>query len=395
MSSSLTGSDFLVYLTQQATQGQVDSNPVFTKYRRTGGKPEKQPGYTNSNEVVTGRQAQRQILDDLNYEYTLEAELTQEKRDFIANALFGTYTTAVGISANNTIAFNSTSNQITDTGATGSLFDNVNVGQWIFVTGSTNDENNIAYYVTGKPDADTLQCQNVPQTVAEGDPITIGGQMVRSADDRNFLTVQRRVTNTSQPDNFDFTTQLDAFIGQWTLTVPPTGIVTNSFAIQATQQLPGLDSIPGQTDLAEDTSNPISAVTDVLGIYLNYEQVDADLTEMSVDFNSNLTAVDQAGFLGAKCISPKTVTCSGTLNAIETLDNPLRMQLLYENSTAFSLSVLVQWTDGRKMVVTMHNCLYTAGSQPDGADDDALFQGTYTAQKDNTFNTTVQVDVNW
>jgi len=395
MSNSLVGSDFSVYLTQQTNQGEVNPNPVFTKFRRTGGKTEKQPGFTNSNEVITGRQAQRQILDDLNYEYTLEAELTQEKKDFLSNALFGTYTTAINISANSTIAFDSTTNQITDTGATGSLFGNVNVGQWVFVTGSSDEQNNIPYYVTAKPDSDTLQCQNVPVTVAAGDSITITGQMLRSADDREYLTVQRRVKNTTSTNDLDYTTQIDAFIGQWILTLPPNGIVTTSFGIQATQQLPGLLAIPGQTDNAEDASNPISAVTDVLGIYFNYDQVDVDLTEMSVDFNSNLSAIDQAGFLGAKCISPKTVTCSGTLNGIEQIDNPLRLQQLYENSTAFALSALFKWTDGRQMVVTMHNCLFTAGSQPDGADDDALFQGTYTAQKDNTFNTTVQIDVSW
>lgn len=396
MANSLNGTDFSVGITQQAAQGSVDASPVFTPYRRTSGKPEKTVGFTNSNEVVTGRQAQKQILDTIAYEYTLEGELTQEKKAFLRNALFSDTHSPVAITANTNLAFDSTLNEITDAGASGILFTNVKVGQWIFVTGSSNPDLNIRYYVTDKPDSDTLSVVNVPATLGAGDAITIVGTMLRSADTTSLVTLQKTVTNTSAvADDLDYITQIDALIGQLVLTLPPTGIVTTTLGVTAAEQLAGVLKISGQSYASEDTSIPISAVTDTDGIYLNYVQADADLTEMTVDFNSNLSSINQAGNLGAKCVVPKTVTCTGTLNAIEKTDNPLRFQTLYENATRFSLSTAFIWSDGREMVVTMHQCVFTDGSQPDGAEDDALFNGTYAAEKDDVFGTTLQIDTNW
>ena len=395
MANSLVGSDFGVGITQQATQGSVDANPEFVTFRRTSGKPEKVVGYTTSNEVVTGRQAQKQLIDTVTLEYTLEGELTQEKKEFLTNALFAETLTPVNISGSTNIAFDATANEITDAGASGSLFDDVNVGQWLFVTGSSNAALNIRYYVTAKPDADTLSVVDVPVTLGAGDAVTIKGTMIRSGDTTSLLSMQKTVTDTTAVGDKAYITQIDALIGQFILTLPPTGIVTTSYGITAGQQLDGDEAISGQSYATEDTSNVISAVTDTDGIYLNYVQADADLTEMTIDFNSNLSSIPQAGRLGAKYVAPKTVTCGGTLNAVEADDNPLRFQTYLENSTRFALSVAFTWPDGRQLVATQHQCLFTSGSQADGAEDDSLFNGTYAAEKDSTFGTTLQIDTSW
>ena len=394
MSGALKSSASSVHITPQDVIGVINTNPEWSEVRRTDGRITQQNTTEKSSEIKGSLQGQKNILTDVTYNNTLSTEVQQNMLVFARSILMdnGGFT-PVNLTAS-TIDFNSSTDQITDSGGG---FTDIATGQWIFVTGATDDGLNRPYYVTNKIDANTLQCAEVPfDEIGGGASITIQGTMLRSGKTKYLMSVQGRDTHTGATNDLDYKTQIDTIVDALSFTVPETGILTGSADVISATQLPGLEPIAGQTDAAQDTSDVLGAA---VGIEWYPEQIqyqNSDLrtfTNIGIDITRNSGTQPGAGKLGALCVEQDVVNITGALTSLRKAADPAVEENKFDNQTRFSMSVLFKWNDGKYLMMTMREMMYTDGSVPSANGDFANFDGTYDAEEDS-FGTTIQFDTN-
>lgn len=397
-SRPVKGKDFSVYLSKQANCGVVNPNPVFDQVRRVSGKPEIAPTYTTSNEVTLNRQPRDQVLDNIDFNAALEFEVSQWMVKYLEEPLFGAFSGLTNIAGDATIAFDSVGNQVTT--STGGLFANVLPGSFIFIEGSPANSGSL--YVASKPDDETLNI-TAGQIVAdepEGAAITLKQNTLRNADVYNLLTVQKRTATTTTPI---YQTFIDSVTDGLTLTIGRSGIMTAAFNALIPTLLPGQTEVTGQTDNATPTDKVVSNVSGLDSfIYVDYEKVNADVAEMTIELSNESAATQQAGKLGAAVIAEGDApTITGSISTIQFRDDPLEEENKLIAGTRFALTVPIQFNDsagapsGNFMYVTLHEVLYTEGSQPDAFGDLAEFQGSYACETDPTLGFAMSIDLNF
>ena len=391
MANALKASASDIFITTQAVKGTIDSNPEFTRTRRTDGRISQQNTFEKSAEIKSNLQGAQNTLTNVEFNNEISVEVTQNINQFIPSILMDNGdATPVSVTAS-TISFDDTANTIADSG---SGFGDVEDGQWIFVTGAADSTLNIAYYVVTATSA-LLTCSEVGADEAAGASVTVEGTMLRSGNTESLLTVQGRDTHTGATNDIDYKTQFDTIVDTLNITTPSSGIMTGSATLISASQNNGVEPISGQTDAADDTSNPLGSANGYNGFFPDQAtEVDKTFTDISFDIVRNSGTQDAAGTLGALCVEQDIIGITGTLTSIRKADDPAVEETKYDNSTRFSMSFIYQWDDDKQMVITMRNMVYTDGSIASSAGDFANFAGTYDAEEDS-FGTTIQFDLNF
>lgn len=391
MSDALKASASDIYITTQEVKGTIDATPEFTRNRRTDGRISQQNTFEKSAEIKSNLQGQQNTLTDVEYNNEISVEVTQNIKQFIPSVLMDNGDATPASVTASTISFDATGDTIDDSG---SGFGDVEDGQWVFVTGATDPTLNIPYYVVTATAA-SLTCANVPADEAAAASITVEGTMLRSGNTTSLLSIQGRDIHTGATNDLDYKTQIDAIVDALNITTPASGIMTGSATLIAATQLAGLEPISGQTDAADDTSNPLGSANGYSGFFPDQvAEVDKTFVDISFDIVRNTGTQNAAGKLGALCVEQDVIGITGTLTSIRKADDPAVEESKFDNSQRFSMSFSYQWDDGNKMVITMRNMLYTDGSIPSASGDFANFAGTYDAEEDS-FGTTIQFDFNF
>lgn len=389
MSCALKASSAELFITEQAVEGQVDANPVWDKARRTDGRVTQQNSFEKSSELKQNLQGQKNTLTDVAFNNTFSIEITQNVMLFARSVLMNNTETPVSVTAS-TIAFDATGNKITDSG---NGFTDVVTGQWLFVSGATNTELDGAYYVTNKVNNGELDVVSVVADEAAGASITVEGTMLRSGNTPQLLSVQGRDPHTGATNDTDYKTQIDAVVEALSIAVPETGLLTGSSNLIAATQLPTLEPIAGQTDNPTDDSDVLGSAMDFMGFFPDQVQGENNFTDVGIDIIRNTGTQSAAGKLGAKCVAQDVIGVTGSLTSIRKAADPAAEEGKYDNSQRFSMSFGFEWPDGKYLIVTMRQMIYTDGSIASASPEFANFAGTYDAEEDS-FGTTIQFDTN-
>ena len=116
-------------------------------------------------------------------------------------------------------------------------------------------------------------------------------------------------------------------------------------------------------------------------------------SDVTIDIARNTGTQNAAGKLGALCVAQDVIGITGTLTSIRKASDPAAEEGKYDNSTRFSMSFGYEWPDGKMLMITMRQMVYTDGSIASASGDFANFAGTYDAEEDS-LGTTIQFDTN-
>lgn len=377
MARLLSGNDYSVHLSKQTAKGAIDSNPAFDAFRRTEGKARKNTTYVQSAEVKTNRQARQNVTDATTFAAELGFEANEQTIKYMIDAIQGTEATATVTDTD--IAADA--NGFTD--AAGSGFANMSVGDYIFVSGFADTTINRVYRISVKNSDGDIETQPAPPaTESAGASVTIQTRKTVSASTIPYYTIQTRVVDESKAGNTDYQTFYDGQFNTASFEVGESGIITGTLAMVAEALTAGTAAISGQTDNSADSSEVLSAVNDVVRIWVDNVDSNCTVKSMGFEFSNNLQEDRAAGCEGSQYANGE-ITLSGALAARLPIDNSQVWRDRYNNGTNVALALEIDHGSNKYTVIEIPQAVITEHEIADGSNVVANSEMTYTAEEDS------------
>lgn len=384
----LSGNDFGVYLSEQTAKGAIDASPVFTPFRRTEGKARQNVSYVQSSEVKTNRQARENVKDNSSFAADLSVEFTKQTVDYLIKAIQGTEATVTATAA--TIA--SDANGFV--ASTGTPFSGMAVGDYLFVSGYADTTLNRNYRITAVNSSLDIEVSPVPTAVeAEGASVTFTSQKTSSASTIPYYTVQTRMVDTSKAADTDYQTFYDGQINSASFEIGESGMITGALAMVAEALTAGTAAISGQTDATADSSSVLSAVNDVVRVWVDNADSVCTVKSAGFEFSNNMQEDRAAGCEGATYANGD-MTLSGALAARLPVDVSTAYRDRYTAGTNIALAFELDHGSGDYTIIEVPQAVITEHEIPDGSGVVANSEMTYTAEEDSRGYTCV-VYRNW
>lgn len=242
-----------------------------------------------------------------------------------------TFGTAAGVTAATTVAFVPSGNKITHSGAG---FTNIQVGQWIKVSGAvaTAGANNGYYKVTAKASASEITVAGKTViTEAAGPAITIKGAFLK-----NGTTDQSFLIEVERADVVIFKYFTGMRVGQAQFTFAPNALVTGSFSFVGKQMFVATATKGDGSPTAAATTRSMNAVDNIKGVYKDGSLSTLYFTNFSFSISSGLRPKNAIGNLAAVGIGSGTVQLTVNLEAYLE-DNTLLTEYLAFTQTGFTI----------------------------------------------------------
>ena len=386
---SLNGNDIGVWYKEQTTKGTVPATPDFTQIRRTGGHVDEAIAFVQSEEVKTNRQGKMNIVDTNDIAFELSAETTEQTILFLQAALQNTEnvaTVTASTISSDADGFN---------GSGGSEFADFESGDYIFVSGFTNTDLNRTYKITAKAgDGDITTSPAPVAVVAAGDSVTIDCNKTVSGSSQRYFLLQNRVVDKSQVGEIAYQSYYDQQVGGMTVEIGESGIIGNTvnFAGDSESKVAGLASISGQTDNAADSSDVLSATNNVVTFWVDSATENCVIKSLSLEISNNLQD-DAAAGCGTERVNGD-FTATASIVARNRIDDSLRWDTLYKNSTTIQTAVELDHGSGKYTVIEIGKGRITEHTYPDGANTVANSEITVAAEEDSR-GITVAIYRNW
>lgn len=353
---ALNANDISVFITPQTTKGALNVSPVFDYVRRLSGKPKRAIAYTESGEIKTNQQGKSQIKDTKTYTTEIASEITQQTKDYLIAALNCEQ-------EDNTITG-------TDIEITAGGFDapghTISEGEYFFVTGATDTDNNRAYYVTDVT-GDVITTSPSPATTeSTGASITLASMKAQSGTSQYYFGIQERLVDLSAVGDINYRTYFDSQFNSLTFEIPETGICTSTGSLVSEVPVAGSLLIAGQTDAARDQSDVVSAINNVKRFWVDGVDSNCEVKSMTLEIANNLqedrgAGCERVGYGG------RAFAATGTLVTRALISDSRKWQLKYENGTRVNFSVEIEWPDGKSMIVVIEQAPMTEHDMPSEA----------------------------
>ena len=177
------------------------------------------------------------------------------------------------------------------------------------------------------------------------------------------------------------------------ITIEKTGIVTGSSEFKITSPLSGTGAVSGQTDLAKDASDVASALNNVDRLYVDGDNTGCVASTLGVEFANNYASDDGGAGGCPENFGRGTITLSGSLAAKTDDEETDLWKSRNKNGSRHALASLVNWPDGRWMVVEITRAVISSHEYS----GDEVVENTmeYTAEGDSVTGATIQVFRNW
>jgi hypothetical protein len=384
------GKDFSVFVSEQTAKGAINANPVFTKYRRTGGTVKKAISFTEDPTVQNDFQGLEQIKESVEMSAELAATVSKQTVVEAIRALFGTEAAITVTGANlaaTATGFTSASN----------AFTGLSVGDGIWVSGFANALNN-GFYIIATASAGTITTTVAPAaTAAAGPSITIATRKTVNADAPTYVTAQERRTDTSKVGNVAYRTMFDGLLNSLSIEIPETGLLTSTSNYVFEKEVDGFDVVSGQSDAAELTDRSISAVkgatASVVGFYENGLPITCIQKTMTAEINNNLVK-DEAAACNALYFRDQP-TFSGSMTMRTYTDNSRKWIDAMELETRKEFAVRVQHGGGHETYLVFYQCVITEASEPNENNAIANAELSFVAERDSALGVTVGLFRNW
>lgn len=346
---SLNANDISVYTSIQTNKGELDTNPAFDQVRRTSGTTKRSISYTESSEVKTTQQGKQQIQDTKSYPSELASEATQQTKDFL---IAGIHAEQVDNTVTQTdIAATATGFTIPGTALA--------AGEFIFVTGLTNADDNRAYYIESVVgDAVTTSPAPAVQEIA-GASITVTSKKATSGTSRYYFGIQERMVDLSVAGDISYRTYVDGQVNSITFEVPESGICTSTANFLSETPIAGDAAISGQTDNARDQSDVVSAVNNIKRFWVDGNDSLCEVKSMTLEVNNNLQEDRSAG-CDAVRNEGRSFAATGSVVTRSLISDSRKWQEYYENGTRVNIAVEIEWPDdGHQMIVVVEQGVIT------------------------------------
>jgi hypothetical protein len=383
----IVGGDWRFYLSEQTAKGAINTSPVFSPVRRTSGRFKKSISYTQSSEVSLDFKAVKQIQDTKELLAEVSTEATKQTIGFLLAAIHGTESvvtvTGTGIAA--------TASGLTDSG---NGFTNLAVGDFIFVTGFANALNNRTYRVSAKASNGSISTYPAPAATASAGPsITIATRKTYNANTPTYYAGQNRVIDDTASGDINYDTPFDGLINQQTLEVGETGVITSTISMMFEKDSEAETAISGQTDAAQLTDDPLSAVQNVANWYFDNVAALCVVKSANITVNNNYQTDQAAGCTPRMSRGQFEVTMDGASRS--TIANSMSVRDLYYAGTRVAFGVEFDHGGGHKTVIHLPQVVLTEWDMEDG--QNAISADTFSAaaEKSTALGYTIAVFRNW
>jgi hypothetical protein len=255
----------------------------------------------------------------------------------------------------------------------GSGFGDINIGQWVRVSGAAAANNGIYKVTAAAAGAITVENPSGTSQTA-GDSITVaqGEQIVNGVALRTFA-FEKTFT--------DLTNKLAQYFGMavntFGLTVRDGELITGSFGFLGKKEQSDTSSF-ASTTTAAPTPDTMSAVDDVFSIVEN--NTEHDISEFTLNLNNNLRARTKVGSLGPFGLGSGRIDLTGTLVAYLANETLIDKFLNWTNT---ALAIKLRDTAGNDYVIDLPNVKFTAGRRvAGGQNQDFMAELSWTAIRD-------------
>ena len=373
----LSGNDYSVYLSKQTAKGAIDASPVFTPLRRTEGKARKNVSYVQSGEVKTNRQARQNVKDSIDFQAEVSFEMTEQTVKYLIDAVQGVEVASTDTSA--TIA--SDADGFVD--STGTAFAGMAVGDYIFMSGFADTDLNIAYKITTYTSNQDIITSPAPASVeAEGATVTVTSNRTTSGSTIPYYAIQTRVVDNSAAGSIDYQTFYDGQFNTSSFEMGKSGIMTGSFALTAEALTVGNAVIASQSDAAADTSDVLSAINNVVKVWIDGADSVCTIKSAGFEFSNNLQEDRAAGCEGAQYANGD-MTLSGALAARLPIATSQVWRDKYINNTNVALAIEINHASGKNTIIEIPQAVITEHEIADGSNVVANSEMTYVAEEDS------------
>ena len=386
----LRGSDFNVGISVQTDKGIIDTNPVFTPYRRTEGVTTKTVNYTEDPTVNNGMQGLEQILESKDLGAEISSSFSKQTVDLIIQAL---HAPEVLIA----IAESDISSTATGFDTVAGDFSSLEVGDGIWIDGFADTDINGFYIVS------TVSALSITTTVAPADiesagaSVTIDTSRYWNADAACYNTIQTRATDRSAVGEVNHHTIYDALLSTLSVEIGDVGIVTNSATFVASQEVAGSAEIAGQTYTPPLTDRSVTSVKGgnaaVKDFYVNGDSATCVVKSLSFEINNNHEK-DESAACDALYVRGQP-TFSGSAVIRSSISDPFIWRDYSWDSTRVEIGVLVTHGGGDETFIMFRQNVVTEATMPNGNGAVANTDATFVCEKDSDAEVTVAVYRNW
>ena len=336
----LVGEDISVHLSPQAVKGVADTNPEFFKVRRVGGIPKQTKGSTTSSTLSNSQNGKANIQTSSEQGAELSTEVFQQTKQLLVAAnhseLEDNSITDIDIAVTAT-GFTVPGNQLA-------------VGDFIFVSGATDDDNNITYYVEGVT-GDDVVTNPAPATIeAAGASITVASMKYANGLTPTYFLGQRRQLDKSKAGEVAYFNFTDGLIDALSLEIPEEELLTATTTMMWEIAEESRASLAGQTDSADDDSEAVGVENQFKKFWVDGAPADCSLKSASIEVANNYQGSAAAG-CKRKSLGAREFAVSGNFVAKNYIANSAYWEDLYLAGTRVELAFEIVWNDGNAMVV--------------------------------------------
>lgn len=380
----LNANDISFYVTPQTNKGALDANPEWDYVRRLSGTTKRAISYTESGEISTDQQGKPQIQDTRTYAADVASEITQQTKDYLIAALYCDQ-------EDNTITDIDIAATATGFTVPGHTFTG---GDYIFLTGLANADDNRAFYVTSVAGDDLVTSPAPAATEVAGNSITVASKKAQSGKSSYYFGTQERMVDLSAAGDISYRTYVDSLFNSLTFEVPVSGICTSTGNLLSEFPLAGEVAVSGQTDKARDQSDAVSAVNNVKRFWVDGADSNCEIKSMTLEINNNLQESRGAGCTAIN-YGARSFAASGSIVTQALISDSRKWQRRYENSTRVNFAVEIEWVDGKSMIVVIEQAPITEHDIPTEANAIGTNACSFACEKSLVNSKTISVYSNW
>lgn len=350
----LVGEDISVYLSAQTIKGTVDATPEFFKVKRVGGAPKQSISSTTSNTLSNSQNGKQNIQTNSEQAAELSTEVFQQTKDLLVAAIH---------SELDDNSYTGTDVEITATGVTypgaGSL---LSIGDFVFISGATDDENNITYHVSNVV-GDAVTLSPAPATTeAVGASIAVASKKYANGLSPTYFLGQRRQLDKSAAGETTYFNFVDGLIDSLTLEVPESDLMTATTNILWETATDSRLAITGQTDAADDTSEAAGVENQFKKFWLDGAPAECSLKSASLEIANGYQSSAAAG-CKRNSLGGRQFAVTGSFVAKNFISDSTYWEELYLAGSRVNLAFEIVWGDGKSMIVQVEQAYLSEHEQ--------------------------------
>lgn len=349
----LVGEDISVHLSAQAVKGVADTNPEFFKVKRVGGLPKQTKGSTTSSTLSNSQNGKANIQTSSEQGAELSTEVFQQTKDLL-------------VAANHSELDDNT---ITDTDiavtATGFTVpgNTISAGDFIFVSGATDDDNNITYHVDSVVGDEITTTPSPATTEAAGASITVASKKYSNGLTPTYFLGQRRQLDKSKAGEIAYFNFTDGLIDALSLEIPEEELLTATTTMMWEVAEESRTLITGQTDAAEDDSEAVGAENQFKKFWVDGSPAECSLKSASLEIANGYQGSAAAG-CKRKSLGAREFAVTGNFVAKNYIANSSYWEDQFLAGARVNLAFEIIWSDGNSMVVQVERAYLAEHEQP-------------------------------